>query len=183
MSGIKVYEYPIKSTLIHPTVFPNAIGVIKLPGTLNEVSRATRTFGVILLVDKDENYTLLHIPLATMLSTVVEVMEIPRMEMIRMLKIAIKHNEASLSPYPHYMYATNPILETVRQLDMDVLLHATIYLDELIMAEAEERARKASARKIEEAFMVSYCMPTHPFCRNRLMREFDALTGAQTCTV
>jgi hypothetical protein len=171
---IKVYEYPIKSTLIHASVFPNSIGVIKLPGLVNEVSRTTREFGVVLVVDKSEKHTLVHVPLATMLSTVVEVSEVPRVELIRMLKTAIKNNEASVISYPYYIYDANPILHTVRQLDLDVLLHATIYLDELLQQESDDRARKVNVRKIEEAFMSSYYAPTHPICQRRLMREFHA---------
>jgi len=171
MSGpVIVYDFPFTTTLLGATVFKNALGVMKLPGTLCETGRHRGYFGV-LLVLYDDHHKLVPVVMSMYNSIETPITTTTRSVLIELLKVAIKNTGATLSEYD----ANIPIFASHRQFYMDVLLHAEICLEELMQEEAAERAKVAAAKKIQHAFLNATYTPTHPFCHRRLMREFSDL--------
>jgi hypothetical protein len=168
---VTVYEFPLHIPDTHTHLYEDVLGVIKLPGRVWETDHQHKTwFCIFLMLDKEEKHRLVPTAMVLYERAVVPITETTRTVMIELLKIAIQNTMNVLSKYP-----SNVTFDFQRQLYMDVILNAEIYLEELMYAEAAERAQVAAAKKIQRAFLSAITAPSHPFCQRRLMREFDEL--------
>lgn len=162
-----VYEVPQVRTLIHSSIFPDALGVFKLPGSVYIY------FGVFLIVEPYDRYRLVAVSkhIFDMAETIVNTTT--RAVVIAILKRAIQNTTTRTLQMPSSIKDSS--FKFTRELNLDMLLHAEIYLEELMQAEATERQRRAAVSKIQRAFLDAYVTPTHPICQRRLHREFEEM--------
>jgi hypothetical protein len=167
------YECPKSASVIHNDLFPDVLGLFKIPNQMQS-SKSSSWFGVLLLLKDNDNYKLVPATREIYDSTCRSITTTTRPVMIEVLKIAIKNTTENI--FKRYPLHLDHIYKPMRDLYMDALLHTEIYLEELMQEEAAERLQQRAVAKIQSAFLEAITVPTHPFCQRRLLREFQEMT-------
>jgi hypothetical protein len=178
MAAYTIYEPPAIRTLIHSSIFPDALGVFKLPGTVyTQWAGVRNNLGMFLLLEPNDKYRLVSVANNIFDATKTPLTTTTRAVIIDILKRAIQTTTAQTLRMPTSWYANIPNLKFQREINLDMLLRAEIYLEELMLEEATERQMRIAVSKIQSAFLDAYVTPTHPICQRRLQREFEILTN------